>query len=59
MTPLKPLPCPVCGREPALWTGDEHSYRCTGIGKYTAHGLFAYGKTPADALKRWNRMVSK
>ena len=63
MTTLKPLPCPVCKKQPKLdhyvnYAG-EWSVACASYRKTYRHDLSAWAATAEKAIKRWNRMVSK
>lgn len=63
MTTLKPLPCPVCGKKPKV-SAHEYAYGkwkaiCEQMTKCTDHCIYAEAQSKADAIRRWNRMVSK
>lgn len=65
MTKLKPLPCPVCGKEPkvavhkvdgkVVWS----TVICETGDRYSWHRLEAGTVHAKTVIKRWNRMVSK
>ena len=62
MTTLKPLPCPVCGREPRVHHKLFDSRVTTECAELTIlgdHIITARADTEAEAVERWNRMVSK
>jgi hypothetical protein len=52
----KPLPCPVCHRRATLDATycDEPKVTCCDM---ATHDLIVYGKTPALAIRRWNRLA--
>jgi hypothetical protein len=61
--PIKPLPCPVCGRKPIISRHQFHSDQwqavCERITKTADHGIFVTGKTMPAVYKNWNRYVGR
>jgi hypothetical protein len=61
--PIKPLPCPVCGRTPKVdrykFVAGEWRADCSGQTKKADHWITADGKDAEDAIKRWNRYVGR
>lgn len=62
MKPLpKPLPCPVCGKEPEFspsTTTGRIDLECYGwIPWYGYHEIRTHARTFTTAINRWNRMV--
>lgn len=60
---IKPLPCPVCGREPtvvpySLYPG-EWAARCGEVLRKKDHSITADGKGESGAIKNWNRYVGR
>ena len=63
MTKLKPLPCPVCGKEPKVYHkvfgSRSVTAECVELTMLGDHIITARAATEDEAVERWNRMVSK
>lgn len=61
--PIKPLPCPVCGRKPTVqpsfsYTG-PWAVECYLLRVLAEHLIVVRGKTEAASIKNWNRYVGR